>query len=95
MTAIKRLEDYTEQELLDLTEEQTIELIDIECAFNGVRMLPELPAKPSSEKPQPTANMARVMNINHFANFISSSISPWKIIILQIAAPLACHSSRL
>jgi len=43
---IKRLEDYTDAELVNLTEEQVIDLIDLECGYEGVKLLPTLPDRP-------------------------------------------------
>ena len=46
---INRLEDYTDAELVNLTEEQVIDLIDLECGYEGVRLLPTLPEHPKKE----------------------------------------------
>jgi len=43
---INRLEDYTNAELVNLTEEQVLDLIDLECGYEGVRLLPLLPKAP-------------------------------------------------
>lgn len=40
---MKRLDDMTSRELVNLTEEQVKDLIDIECAFAGARLLPPEP----------------------------------------------------
>jgi hypothetical protein len=43
---MKRLSEYTKKELISLTPEQRHDLIDLECANEGVRLLPEKPIKP-------------------------------------------------
>ena len=50
--AIKRLEDCTDEDLLNLTEAQVEDLIDLECVYESVRLLPEMPVKPTEEAPQ-------------------------------------------
>lgn len=49
---MKRLEDYADEELLNMTEEQVEDLIDLECVHEGVRLLPELPVKPTEKPPE-------------------------------------------
>ena len=46
---IKRLEDYTDAELVNLTEEQVLDLIDLECGYEGIQLLPTLPEHPKKE----------------------------------------------
>lgn len=50
---MKRLEEHSKAELLELTPEQINTLIDLECAHAGIRLLPELPEKPDLEPPEP------------------------------------------
>jgi len=45
----KRIAEYTDAELLTLTEEQTNAIIDLECAYKGIQLLPEYPQ--TIEKP--------------------------------------------
>ncbi|MCK5613125.1 hypothetical protein KAR91_65230 [Candidatus Pacearchaeota archaeon] len=52
VTIIKRLEDCTDEDLLNMTEEQVEDLIDYECVHTGVRLLPEMPVKPTEEAPK-------------------------------------------
>jgi len=40
---LKRIEEYTEEELLALTEEQQTMIIDLECAHEGIQLLPDEP----------------------------------------------------
>lgn len=49
---MKRLEEYTNPELRELTEDKRQDLIDLECAVAGVRLLPILPDKPENLKPE-------------------------------------------
>lgn len=49
----KRINDMTDAELLDLTNDQVRTLIDYECALAGVPLLPPEPVKPSFDKPKP------------------------------------------
>ncbi len=48
---IKRLEDCTDEDLLNMTEAQVEDLIDLECVHTGVRLLPEMPVKPDEAPP--------------------------------------------
>lgn len=50
---MNRLEDMSDDALLSLDEEQTLELLDLECAHRGVPLLPEVPVPPSSDGPKP------------------------------------------
>lgn len=43
MTTVKRFKDYTNDELLSLTEEQIEDLIHLECAFKGIALTMEEP----------------------------------------------------
>jgi len=63
MTIIKRLEDYTNSELLDLTNDEVEQLIDMECAHIGVRLLPDLPKKPEVFKAERDATIFSVGGI--------------------------------
>lgn len=40
---MKRLDEYTQKELANLSDEEIQNIIDIECAFEGVRLLPPKP----------------------------------------------------
>lgn len=40
---MKRLEEFTSEELLNLKDEEINDLIDLECAYAGVRLLPPCP----------------------------------------------------
>ena len=65
--AIKRLDEYTNEELLELTEEQVKTLIDFECAHEGVALLPaEAPVKPAEEKVQPDTEIYEVSGLDYF-----------------------------
>lgn len=51
---MKRFDKFTDEELLALEHEQIVRLIDLECAFDGVPLLPEEPpAEIAVEKPNP------------------------------------------
>ena len=65
--AIKRLDEYTNEELLELTEEQVETLIDLECAHEGVALLPvEAPIKPDDSKIGPDSVIYEIKNLEHF-----------------------------
>jgi len=49
---MKRVEDYTNNELINMNDQEIAQIIDIECAYEGAPMLPELgecPQKPDVE----------------------------------------------
>lgn len=48
---MKRLEDMSRDELLNLTDEQRSELADLECAYEGIPLLPPRPEKPEIKYP--------------------------------------------
>lgn len=48
---MKRLTEHTEAELLDLTDQQYKELVDLECSHEGIRLEPEVPVKPKTTAP--------------------------------------------
>ena len=48
---MKRLQEHTDEELIELKDEEIAILIDLECAHEGVPMLPTKPVAPSYEKP--------------------------------------------
>ena len=49
---IKKMEDYTNEELLALTDDQIKDTVNLECAHAGVRLLPDVvPVKPDGKKP--------------------------------------------
>ena len=50
---MKRLDDYSNEELLILKQEEIERLIDFECAHNGVPLLPDPPDKPIVKNPDP------------------------------------------
>jgi hypothetical protein len=54
---MKRLEDYTKEELLALSGDEVDNLIDLECAHAGVQLLPPKPESPKVEK-EPSEDMA-------------------------------------
>ena len=60
---MKRLEEYTNEELATLTDEQEKDLIDLECAHEGIRLLPELSPKPKFEKPGPDMTAYHIEDI--------------------------------
>lgn len=49
---MKRLKDYTNEELTELNQSQIETLIDLECAHEGIPLLPERPEKPETNKPE-------------------------------------------
>lgn len=49
---MKRLNEMTNGELLELTDEEKTNLIDLECAHGGVALLPPLPEKVEVSKPE-------------------------------------------
>lgn len=50
---MKKLEDYSREELYNLTDDEVQELINKECMRNGVQLLPDVPARPTEpEKPR-------------------------------------------
>lgn len=64
---MKRLEDYTNEELRILTQAQIETLVDLECAHEGIPLLPELPEKPVVNKPQPDLTLFHVSAV-YFKN---------------------------
>jgi len=60
---MKRLTDYTNEELRDLNQQQIEDLIDLECAHEGVPLLPEMPVKPEVNKPQPDLTLYQVSGL--------------------------------
>lgn len=50
---MKRLSDYTEQGLIELSESDIVNLIDLECAIEGAPLLPTLPDKPVKRDDMP------------------------------------------
>ena len=47
---MKTVNNYSEAELLDLNHEEEEQLIELQCAIDGVPMLPSLPQKPKTTK---------------------------------------------
>jgi hypothetical protein len=50
---MKRIEDYTDEELYDLDEVQLEQLVDLECAYKGIALLPPSPSEPEKPEGQP------------------------------------------
>lgn len=50
---MKRYDDYTPAELLELDRDEIEKLVDLECAFRGVALLPESPEPPTEVKAGP------------------------------------------
>jgi hypothetical protein len=57
---MKRLEDHTDEELVSLSQQQIQDLIDLECAHEGIPLLPEMPKKPEIKKPEPDLTLYEV-----------------------------------
>ena len=50
---MKRFDDYEPSELLEMTSEEIEQLVDLECAFRGVALLPESPTVPAEVQAGP------------------------------------------
>jgi len=62
---VKRLTDYTNEELRDLNQDGIERLIDLECAFEGIPLLPESsPVKPEVNKPQEDLTLFNVDSVS-------------------------------
>jgi hypothetical protein len=60
---MKRFLDYTDAELLDLYYANKLQaLIDLECAMQGMPMLPEVPVKPVKPEAQPDLQAYKLGN---------------------------------
>jgi len=57
---MKRLNEYTQVELANLSDQDTQNIIDIECAFEGVRLLPPRPTEYVSKVFEPDAAVYEV-----------------------------------
>jgi len=64
---MKRLEGYTNEELRILTQAQIETLVDLECAHEGIPLLPEVPVKKEVNKPQPDLTLYLVPSV-YFKN---------------------------
>lgn len=61
---MKRLSEHTNKELTQLTDQQVTDLIDLECAHEGLALLPPDPGpEPVSEIPRPTETFYKLFNI--------------------------------
>jgi hypothetical protein len=63
---MKRLNDYTEAELIALTTEQIAALVDLECAHQGVPLTIERPASPKDKLPQRDQYVYRIDPVTFF-----------------------------
>lgn len=57
---MKRYTDYTQDELANLTDEELTGLVDLECAINGVPLLPEKPEEPQRVASGPSTPVYKV-----------------------------------
>lgn len=57
---IKRIDEYASDELLVLDNQQIASVIDLECAFEGVPLLPPCPSEPEEPKFEPDATIYEV-----------------------------------
>ena len=69
---IKQMEDYTDEELLALTEDQIKNTVNLECAHAGVRLLPNPPVKPTGKKPDKDVAYFTIGSVD-FANQADAS----------------------
>jgi|GEM_PF-4691845 hypothetical protein len=53
---MKNFFDLTDEEILNLTEDEIQNYIDLECAMNGIKLTPE-PEKPKKDIPAPDVNV--------------------------------------
>jgi len=61
---MKRLEEFNDSELLELTDKGVLNLIDYECALEGVPMLPPSPGpKPKANLPEPDTQCFAVAGV--------------------------------
>lgn len=64
----KRIAEYSDAELLTLTEEQINIIIDLECAYAGIQLLPDIPVAP--EKPKNSNEDMTVYGLFDGLNFM-------------------------
>lgn len=57
---MNRIHDLSQQQLLDLTDEDINRYVDLECAVEGVALLPDLPDAPAAPEAQPDLPVYRV-----------------------------------
>lgn len=69
---MKRFIDLTDKEVYALTPEEVGYWIDLECAFEGIPLLPKEPVEPPAEKFHPDMTVYVVGGVN-FANFEDAS----------------------
>jgi hypothetical protein len=60
---MKRIDELSKAEILALTEEGKKALIELECALNGVPLLPEAPKKPDVPKYEPDMQIYKIDNV--------------------------------
>jgi len=61
---MKRINEYTQLELANLSDQDTQNIIDIECAFEGVRLLPPHPTELVSKVFVPDTTVYKVGELN-------------------------------
>lgn len=72
---MKLLNDYTGQEIENLTDEQVSKLIDLECAEEGVPFLPPQPVKPEVPLPEPDLKLFGVPGTDLYFEFEADAVS--------------------
>ena len=80
---MKRLEDWSRDELLKITDEQRLELADLECAYEGIPLLPPRPEKPEIKYPEKDVTIYTVGDFNFtdeaeaqsYINFVNGMMS--------------------
>lgn len=81
---MKRVYDLTEEEILSLTEEQISHYVDVECALEGIKLIPQHPGpEPVNEVPEKDHVAYEVVGLKFLnsedANKVLQLISPMKI----------------
>ena len=60
---MKRLESYNDAELAKFTEKDIADLVDFECAHEGIRLVPPKPVKPIDGLPEPDVTVYKISEI--------------------------------
>jgi hypothetical protein len=61
--SMKRIDELSKAEVLALTDEEITALIELECAVNGVPLLPAYPIKPNVPKYEPDLQIFKIESV--------------------------------
>ena len=60
---MKRIDELSKKEILELSDDDIEQLIDLECAINGVPLVPPLPQKPIVSEVKPDLEIYRIGDV--------------------------------